>query len=234
MGRLLKPVGKTIRGVGAAIRARPKVFAAVAVGVFVLTLLLPVVVLSLARGPFTYVTLNPWFSRLPEWLASSDVSLTRKLAFLSDLALAWVIANNPGGEVEWGFILDVPSLARFIFTSLLFGAYFALWLYRRDQLRQLGWGVKAGQAGGVAGALTSVLGFSTGACSVIGCGVPVLPVVGLALTGVSSGMLAFLGELARVGTAVVLFAMTVGVAWLGWLVGVSMEVSHPSRASSGP
>ena len=234
MGRLVTPIAKTISGVVAAIRARPKVFGAVALGVFVLTLLLPVVVLSLARGPFTHVTLNPWLSRLPEWLASSEVPLTRKLEFLSDLALAWVIANNPGGEVEWGFIVDVPSLARFIFTSLLFGAYFALWLYRRDQLRHRGWGMKVGQTGGVAGALTSVLGVSTNACSVMGCGVPILPVVGLALTGVSSGMLAFLGELARVGTAVLLFAMTVGVAWLGWLVSVGMEVGRPSRASSGP
>lgn len=52
-----------------------------------------------------------------------------------------------------------------------------------------------------------------------GCGVPVLPVVGLALTGVSSGTLTLLGQVARIGTAVVLLTMAVGVAWLGWLTG---------------
>ncbi len=75
--------------------------------------------------------------------------------------------------------------------------------------------------GGVAGAVTSVLGFTTGACSVMGCGVPVLPVVGLALTGLSSGMLTFFAEFSRVATAVVLLTMTLGVVWLGWLVGGS-------------
>jgi hypothetical protein len=210
---------RTVGGIRAAIRVRAKVFGVVALGVFVLNLLLPVAVLSLARKPVDYFTVNPWLSRLPEWLASTDVSLARKLAFLSDLALAWFIAENPVEGVEWGFIVDVPSVARFIFTSLLFGAYFALWFYRRDQLRYAGWGAGTTRYGGAAGALTSVLGFSTGACSVMGCGVPVLPIVGLAVTGVSSGTLAFFGGLARVGTAIVLFAMALGVVWFGWLLG---------------
>lgn len=67
--------------------------------------------------------------------------------------------------------------------------------------------------------MSSVLGFSTGACSVMGCGVPVLPVVGLAVTGVSSSTLAFFSGLARVGTALVLLVMTLAVAWFAWLVG---------------
>lgn len=209
----------TVRGIGLAIRRRPKVFVAVALGVFALNLLLPVVVLSLARGRFTHVAINPWFSRLPEWLRSGEVSLTRKLEFLSDMALVWVVANNPMGEVEWGFIVDVPSLARFIFTALVFGAYFALWFYRRDQLARVTWGARTARYGGAEGAVTSVVGFSTSACSVMGCGVPVLPVIGLAVTEVSSATLTFFGDLARVGTAVVLFVAALGVAWLGWLVG---------------
>lgn len=48
------------------------------------------------------------------------------MAFVSDPALAWFISENPVEGVEWGFIIDVPSLGRFIYTSLLFGAYFAL------------------------------------------------------------------------------------------------------------
>ena len=132
--RFLVPFGKAVRGIGAAIRARPGVFWAVTLGGFVLNLFLPVVVLSLARKPLEHVTLNPWLSRLPEWLARSDVPLGRKLEFLSKLALLWFTAENPLG-VEWGFIVDVPILARIIFTSLVFGTYFALWFYRRDQVR---------------------------------------------------------------------------------------------------
>jgi hypothetical protein len=203
----------------AAIRARPKTFWAVAIGVFILSLLLPVVVLSLARGPFDHLTFNPWLSRLPEWLVYGDQPLTAKLRFLSNAALAWVIANNAGGEVEWGFIVDVPSVARFVLTSFLFGAFFALWFYRREQVGRHGWGTQAVQYGGAAGVVTNVFGFTTQACSVMGCGVPVLPVVGLALTGVSSGTLAFLAQFSQVATAIVLFVIALGVAWLGWLVG---------------
>ncbi len=210
---------RTFRGIAAAIRAKGKIFWMVAIAVFILSFLLPLVVLSLFRGPFDHVTFNPWLSRLPEWLIYSDDPLTRKLEFLSELAFAWVIANNAGGEVEWGFIVDVPSVVRFVLTSLLFGAFFALWFYHRDQVRHYGWGTHAAQYGGAAGAVTSGLGFTTQACSVMGCGVPVLPVVGLALTGVSSGTLVFLGELASVATAVVLSLIALGVVWLGWLVG---------------
>ena len=217
---------RVVRGVAAALRARPKVFGAVALGVFILNLFLPVIVLSLARKPVDFFTFNPWLSRLPEWLASREISLARKLEFLSNLALAWFISENPIDGVEWGFIVDVPSLGRFIYTAFLFGAYFALWFYRRDQLRRWGWGARTARYGGVAGAVTSVLGFSTGACSVMGCGVPILPVVGLAITGVSSGTLAFFGELARIGTAVVLFAMSLGVVYLGWLAGANPSESR--------
>jgi len=226
--RPVNVIAQAIGGIAEAVRARPTLFWMVALSVFVLSLVLPVLVLSVARGPFKHATFNPWLSRLPAWLASSDVSFTRKLAFVSDLALAWVVANNAMGEVEWGFIVDVPSLARILFTSLLFGAYFALWLYRRDQVRACGWGSGLGRYGGVAGAVTNVLGLSTGPCSVMGCGVPVLPVVGLAVTGMSSGTLSLFAELSRVAIAVVLVATTLGVLWLGWLVGAFRDGQRPA------
>ncbi len=53
----------------------------------------------------------------------------------------------------------------------------------------------------------------------MGCGAPVIPVVGLAFVGLSSGALALLAVVSRVATALVLLALAVGVAWLGWLVG---------------
>jgi hypothetical protein len=71
----------------------------------------------------------------------------------------------------------------------------------------------------MAGAVTSVLGFSTGPCSVVGCGAPVLPVVGLAFAGLTSGTLAFLASLSRVATTVVFLALVGSVAYLGWRAG---------------
>lgn len=214
-------VARVARGVGRGLRARPKLFAWVAVGVFALNIFLPLLVLSLARKPFDLFTFNPWLSRLPEWLASPELPWGQKLAFLSQMAIAWFIAENPIDGVEWGFIIDVPSLGRFLLASLLFGTYFALWSYRRGQLTEDGFGSRAAQQGGVAGALTSVLGFSTGPCSVVGCGVPTLPVIGLAFTGVSSATLAFFADLSSIAFWVVLSAVAAGVAWYGWLAGAA-------------
>ena len=232
--RLLKPIARTVSGIAGVIRARWKVFAAVALGVFLLNLFLPVVVLSLARKPVDAFTFNPWLSRLPEWLASGDVSLRRKIEFLSSLAIVWFSAeaDNPMVGREWGFVVDVPSLVRFILTSLLLGAYFALWFSWRDQPKHCGWGPSASGRGGVVGALTSVLGFTTGPCSVVGCGVPVLPVVGLGFTGLGLSIetLKFLADLSRVAVWVVLVALTLGVAYFGWLVGAS-SIGTPSTRS---
>lgn len=226
--RILTLFEKTVGGIRAAILTRLKIFWAVALGVFVLNLFLPVIVLSLARKPVQHVTINPWLSRLPEYLASSDPPLRRKLEFLSNMALFWFTAENPMG-VEWGFVVDVPTVVRIIFTSVLFGAYFALWLHRRGQVRHCGWGMSASRHGGVAGALTSVLGLSAGPCSVAGCGVPVLPVLGLAFTGLPTDTLRLFKELSRAATLVVLFAMTAGVAWFGWLVSATSRETLPAR-----
>ncbi len=53
----------------------------------------------------------------------------------------------------------------------------------------------------------------------MGCGAPVIPVVGLAFVGLSSGTLALLAELSRVATAFVFIAVTLGLVYLGWLAG---------------
>lgn len=214
---VMNTVAKTIRGIAAAIRARPKVFAGVAVGVFALDVFLPPLILSVVRKPVDYFTFNPWLGKLPEYLASSQASVQRKLEFLPNLALFWFSADGPFG-VEWGFSVSVSDLARFVFMSLIIGAYFALWLYRRDQLASCGWSGNASRRGGVVGAFASVLGLSTGPCGVVGCGAPVVPVVGLAFVGLSSGTLKGLAELSRIATAVVLLAMALGVVYAGWRV----------------
>jgi hypothetical protein len=70
--------------------------------------------------------------------------------------------------------------------------------------------------------MTSVFGLTTGPCTLAGCGVPVLPIVGVAFTGLSSAQMNLLTTLSRVSYAVVLSAMAIAVLWLGY------------RAGSGP
>jgi hypothetical protein len=213
-------VVQTLRGVAIAVRTRQKVFWGVVAGVAVFNLAAPVVLLSLLRKRADFFTFNPWLSRLPEYLAS-EAPLGKKLSFLSNMAIGWFSADNPVEGLEWGFIIDVPTLGRILLTSLVFGAYFALWSYRRSYAQACGLGLRAARPAGIAGAVGSVLGLTTGPCSVAGCGVPVLPVVGLAFTGISSGTLTLFTAVARACIALVLVAMGVAVAYFGWRVGAT-------------
>jgi hypothetical protein len=220
LGKALAAFAQTVRGIAAALRTQAKVVWGVTGAVAVFNLVAPVAILSLARRPFDFFTFNPWLSRLPEYLRS-DEPLTKKLSFLSNMAIAWVSADNKVEGIDWGFIIDVPTLGRILLTSLVFGAYFALWSYRRREGQACGVGSRAARPAGVAGALTSVFGLTTGPCTLAGCGVPVLPVVGLAFTGLSSGTLTLFSTLSRISIAVVLAAMSVAVLWLGWRAGTS-------------
>lgn len=214
-------IATAFRGMATAVRARRNLFWAVTAAVCAFNLVVPVLLLSVVRKRVDFFTFNPWLSRLPEYLWSDPAPWTRKLEFLSQMALAWCSADGAEG-IEWGVIFDIPSLARTLFTSLLFGAYFALWSVRRGQVRACGAGLDAARTGGVAGAATSVLGLTTGPCTLAGCGVPVLPVVGLAFTGLSSGTLALFSSLSRISIAVVLVAMTAAMLWLGFRVATAL------------
>lgn len=222
------------RGIAAALRGRPGVFLLVATAFLALDILLPPAVLSLVRQPPDYFTFNPWLPGLPGYLVASDVMLQRKLEFLPNLALFWVSADSPYGGVDWGFAVTVSDLVRYAVLSLLFGLYFALVLHCRDQAPAAGWRARLGQGGGASGVLASVLGVSTGGCTVMGCGAPVLPVVGLAFVGLSSGTIALLAELSQVGTTFVFIAVVLGVAYLGWLAGgrTMRSGSGASKAAS--
>jgi hypothetical protein len=222
LGKGLAAIARTFRGIGAALRSRAKVLWGVTAAVAVFNLAAPVAILSIARRPFDFFTFNPWLSRLPEYLRS-DEPLAKKLSFLSNMAIAWFSADNKVEGIDWGFIIDVPTLARIVATSLIFGTYFALWSYRRAQGEACEAGSRAARPAGVAGAVTSVLGLTTGPCTLAGCGVPVLPVVGLAFTGLSSSTLTLFSTLSRISIAVVLAAMAVAVIWLGWRAGTPKE-----------
>ncbi len=213
---MLGVVATAWRGVRAAWRARPGTALAIAAGVLALDVLLPPLLLSVVRTPWTYVAVNPWLARLPEYLAS-DVPLARKLDFLPRLALLWFTADGPYGYPEWGFAVDTTDVVRFLGMALLVATYFALWLHGRA-----GAVAAVPRAGGVAGALVSVLGLSTGPCSVVGCGAPVLPAVGLVFTGLSSGTLALLSAFSKAAISVVLAVLAVAVVYQAWRVGAAL------------
>jgi len=220
---VLGAIGQTFRGIGAALRARAKVVWGVTAAVFVFNLTAPVIILSLVRKPADFFTFNPWLSRLPEYLRSEE-AWSKKLSFLSSMAIAWASADNKVEGIEWGFIIDVPTIVRILLTSLIFGSFFALWSYQRSCGLAAGKGFEAARPAGIAGAVTSVFGLTTGPCSLAGCGVPVLPVVGLAFTGLSSGTLTLFTTLSRISIAVVLSAMAVAVLWYGWRAGKLVAV----------
>src|SRR2546425_9697735 len=194
--RLVRAVMASLRGIGAAVRARPGTALAVVGGVLALHVFLPPLVLTVTRKPWTYFAFNPWLARLPDYLVSS-VSLEQKLDFLSRVALFWFTADGPFGFPEWGFAIDTMDLARFLAMSLLVGMYAALVLDRRAQGWLTGWRTTTSRTGGIVGAFAGMLGLSTGPCSVVGCGAPVLPVVRLAFAGLSSGPLALLSGASR-------------------------------------
>ncbi len=215
-----------LRTVWAAIRARPMVFMTVALAVFLLNIILPPLVLSLVRKPWDYFTFNPWLSQLPKWLVSPEATIGRKLTFVWGLVVFWFAANGQADEPEWGFSVGVHDLFRWAFVAFVFGAYFALWFYARRQLLRRGqmWG--SGGRGGFMGALLSTLGLSTAPCSVIGCGAPILPVLGLAFQGLTSGVLATLATLSRVANEVLLVGMSVIVLILGRFVSLDSGERH--------
>jgi hypothetical protein len=211
-------IKRSLRGIGAAVKSWPRLFLAIAVGVFALDILMPPLVLSLARKPMSAFAINPWLPSLPAYLASGRGSLWERLGKAWGLALFWFSADNSFG-LEWGFAVTTADLARFAFMSLLVAAYFALWMERRAALPIAPWGRRAGGSGGVLGALGGIFGLSTGGCTVMGCGAPVLPVIGLAFAGLSSTTIKWMSELSTIGTSAVLIGLVSAVGWLGWRTG---------------
>lgn len=208
-------MGEALRGVWTALAAHPGVFASVTLAVAALNVIAPVAILSAVRTPLDYYTFNPWLKRLPEWLASDEATFGEKLAKLPELALFWFSAGSSYGGAEWGFAVDVADLGRILLISALFGLYFALWRRYRNLTSR---NVKALHRGGLAGAAATMFGISTGACSVTGCGAPVLPVLGLAFVGLESGTLHFLAQSSRVATLALFAVLILAVGYLGWRV----------------
>jgi hypothetical protein len=214
----MSAIKRSLRGIGAAVKSRLWLFLSVALGVFALDMLVPPLVLTLARKPVTSFTINPWLPSLPDYLASGSGSLVERLDKAWGLALFWFSSDGSFG-IEWGFAVTTADLARFVFMSLLVAAYFALWMERRAALPVAPWGQRAGGSGGVLGALGGVFGLSTGGCTVMGCGAPVLPVIGLAFAGLSSTAIKWMSELSMIATATVFIGLVSAVSWLGYRTG---------------
>jgi hypothetical protein len=231
-GTISNDVGQMRRGISNALRARAGVFAAVAVAVAALNVIVPVAVLSIARKPVDFFAFNPWLRRLPDYLLSSE-PLSTKLPYLSRLTIAWMSADGGPDGVEWAFIFDVPTIARIVFTSVLFGAYFALWSYRRRADACVP-AAAAARPAGILGATASVFGLTAGPCTVAGCGAPVLPVLGLAFTGLPLGTLATFATVSRISIAVVLLLMTAAVLRFGWRAGAAAPTDARSALRGAP
>jgi hypothetical protein len=213
----MRTIGRALRGMGRAVGSRPWLFVWVALGVFALDIFVPPLVLSIARKPVTSFTINPLLSTLPEYLTSGPGVFEERLAKAWGLALFWFSSDGQFG-IEWGFAVTPADLVRFVFMSVLVAAYFALWLERRHRVATA-WGWRAGTSGGVLGALGGILGLTTGGCTVMGCGAPVLPVIGLAFAGLSSTTIKWRCDVSSIGTAAVLIGLGAAVLWLGWRVG---------------
>ena len=214
-----------LRGAWTALAAHPGVFASVTLAVAALNVLAPVAILSAVRRPLDFYSFNPWLKRLPEYLASDEATLGEKLAKLPDLALFWFSAGSSYGGAEWGFAVDVADVGRILLVSALFGLYFALWRRYRDLA--LGGTAQTLRRGGLAGAAATVFGISTGACSVSGCGAPVIPVLGLAFVGLESGTLHFLAQASRVATPALFAVLVLAVGYLGFRI--SSGLAPPTR-----
>jgi hypothetical protein len=209
---------RVLVGLGQALRARWGTFTAVAAAVVILDVLVPVLVLSIARKPVDYFTTNPWLPSLPGYLAAGKGPLGERIERAWGLALFWFSADGIFG-IDWGFAVTAADLARFGLMAALIGTYFALWLHRRDRMGAGGWAVRLGRPGGMLGAAGSVCGLATGGCTVMGCGAPVIPVVGLAFVGLSSGTLTLFAQVSTYTTLAVIGGLTAGVVYLAWRIG---------------
>ena len=211
-------VRRVLTGIGRALRARPGLFVGVGAAVLALDILVPVAVLSLARVRVDYFTFNPWLGNLPGYLASGKGSLAERLGRSWELALFWFSADGVFG-IDWGFAVTTADLARFFLMAALVAAYFVLWAHRRDRTGSAGWRMRAGRQGGVLGAVGSVCGLATGGCTVMGCGAPMIPVVGLAFVGLSSTTLTLFAQVSTYATIAVIGGLTAGVLYLAWRSG---------------
>src|SRR5262249_27854094 len=135
---LIGSLRTALSGIGRAVRARPGVFALVALAAFAAHVAVPPLLLSLVRKPIDFFTFNPWLAKLPGYVGAGPGAVAERIERAWNVALFWFSSDNPYG-IEWGFAVTTADLARFAAMSLLIGAYFAAWVQQRGALGARGW-----------------------------------------------------------------------------------------------
>src|SRR2546427_11987206 len=95
-----------------AIRRRAVVFVLVVAAIAALNLVLPPLVLSVARKPYDYFSINPWLHNLPSWLASGEATASRKVDFVWNVAGARVAASRGDDAAGGGVSGAAPANGR--------------------------------------------------------------------------------------------------------------------------
>src|SRR5260370_12229442 len=95
--RTMHGLRRVLAGVGRALHARRGTFVGVAATVFALDILVPPLVLSLARARVDYFTFNPWLPSLPGYLRAGPGSLGERLDRAFNLALFLFSADGVFG-----------------------------------------------------------------------------------------------------------------------------------------
>src|SRR2546430_11918394 len=99
---------------------------------------LPPLVLSVARKPYDYFSINPWLHNLPSWLASGEATASRKVDFVWNVAVLWFVASGEDDAAGGGVTVTGADIARRALMGVAFRAYFNLLLERRTQLQRPG------------------------------------------------------------------------------------------------
>ena len=185
--RFFAAAAKSIAGIVAAISARPTVFAAVSLSVFILNVLLP---RSFFPSPASPGIISRSILGFRNCRSTSAQAMSPFKASLSFFPSRPVLVQRQRSNWVCGMGIHcgrqrpvevrlhlLHRRVRILRSGFIIGIR---WL-------QCGWTGENSRRFGIAGALMSILGLSTGPCSVMGCGAPVLPVIGLAFVGLSSG-----------------------------------------------
>src|SRR5262245_5589511 len=118
VSRIASAVVAIPRETARAVRAHAGLFLLVTGALVMTSVMLPPIVLSLARKPWTYFAFNPWLKNLPPYLIS-DRPPGEKLDFLSRAALFWFSADGAYGAPEWAFAVDTLDVARMVAVAAL-------------------------------------------------------------------------------------------------------------------
>ena len=196
-------VRRILTGIGRALRARPRLFVGVAAAVLVLDVLVPVAVLSIARVPVDYFTVQP-LAREPAGLPGLRQGHARGASGPGLGAGALLVLGRRRLRHRLGLRGDHRRsrplhrdgrAGRRLLRALGASA-------RRRRRRRAGACARVGRAA-CSAPLGSVCGLATGGCTVMGCGAPVIPVVGLAFVGLSSTTLTLFAQVSTYATIAV-------------------------------